>query len=92
MKVYLSAHCATILSGPSCTIYYVVTFVIGGSGDIDHESRDITNFYTVEDVVEQLGFGWYQLGITLFSGSLWVSVMCNIFGNVMHHVFIKLIV
>ena len=29
--------------------------------------------YTVEDVVERMGFGWYQLGITLFSGSLWVS-------------------
>ncbi|XP_065902879.1 synaptic vesicle 2-related protein-like isoform X2 [Dysidea avara] len=43
-----------------------------GDGDADDESRDTTDFYTVEDVVEQLGFGWYQLGITLFSGSLWV--------------------
>ena len=40
------------------------------------ESHDATvhDVFTVEDVVERMGFGWYQLGITLFSGSLWVSV------------------
>ena len=39
------------------------------------KSRDtgITDVYTVEDMVERMGFGWYQLAITLFSGSLWVS-------------------
>ena len=39
------------------------------------ESHDAGDLFTVEDVVEQMGFGWYQLGISLFSGSLWVSIL-----------------
>ena len=39
------------------------------------ESHDAGDLFTVEDVVEQMGFGWYQLGISLFSGSLWVCVL-----------------
>ena len=34
-----------------------------------------SDVFTVEDVVEKMGFGWYQLGITLFSGSLWVRLV-----------------
>ena len=47
-----------------------------GKDDTLVESRDtpVQNVYTVEDVVEKMGFGWYQLGITLFSGSLWVGL------------------
>ena len=46
-----------------------------GNDDTPVESRDaaVQDVYTVEDVVERMGFGWYQLGITLFSGSLGVS-------------------
>ena len=57
--------------------FFVLCFHVG-DGDADDESRDTTDFYTVEDVVEQLGFGWYQLGITLFSGSLWVSIYSSV--------------
>ena len=30
--------------------------------------------YTVEDAIEKLGFGFFQVLVTLFSGLLWVSV------------------
>ena len=35
-------------------------------------SEDLT--YTVEEAVEKLGFGPFQLIVTVFSGLLWVSV------------------
>ena len=52
-----------------------------GNDDTSVESRDaaVQEVYTVEDVVEKMGFGWYQLGITLFSGSLWVSKFTDLF-------------
>lgn len=30
--------------------------------------------YTVEDAVEKLGFGTFQIVVTIFSGLIWVSV------------------
>ena len=30
--------------------------------------------YTVEDVVEGIGFGWFQFAITIFAGATWVSM------------------
>jgi len=59
----------------SSIVCRVISLCAAIGGDINLVSRDTTNFFTVEDVVEKLGFGWYQLGITLFSGSLWVSVI-----------------
>ena len=42
----------------------------------------IDSTYTVEEAVEKLGFGSFQLLVTVFSGLLWVSregpsVICN---------------
>jgi len=28
--------------------------------------------YTVEDVVEGIGFGWFQFAVTMFAGATWV--------------------
>ena len=28
--------------------------------------------YTVEEVVDKLGFGWFQFGVTMFAGATWV--------------------
>ena len=33
--------------------------------------------YTVEDAIEKLGFGFFQVLVTLFSGLLWVSTFCE---------------
>ena len=52
--------------------------------DVPVESCEagVADVYTVEDMVERMGFGWYQLAITLFSGSLWVS-KCIVHGKIL---------
>ena len=38
-------------------------------GSLDYENQT----YTVEEAVEKLGFGTFQIIVTVFSGLLWVS-------------------
>ena len=33
--------------------------------------------FTVEDVVEGVGFGWFQFAITMFAGATWVRRSCD---------------
>ena len=43
--------------------------------------------YTVEDVVEGIGFGWFQCAITIFAGATWVSYVSCVFAvKLCHHV------
>ena len=41
--------------------------------------------YTVEEAIEKLGFGFFQVLVTLFSGLLWVRYM---YINVHVHVYV----
>ena len=34
---------------------------------------DTLEVYTVEEVVDRLGFGLFQLGVTMFAGAFWVQ-------------------
>lgn len=37
--------------------------------------------YTVEDVVDKLGFGLFQLGVTMFAGAIWVRHVYSVSKN-----------
>ena len=65
-------------------------YYVAATDDAPVESHDtaVQDLYTVEDVVERMGFGWYQLGITLFSGSLWVSKVTVLFAYINHKRYI----
>jgi len=34
--------------------------------------------YTVEEVVEGIGFGWFQFAITMFAGATWVRKLLDL--------------
>ena len=70
-----TCSCAYI-SGADTTVFVVVCTVLlytllPYTCPFNHCS--IGSTYTVEEAVEKLGFGSFQLLVTVFSGLLWVS-------------------
>ena len=47
--------------------------------------------YTVEDAIEHIGFGPFQIVVTLFTGMIWVSQSVN-FKEILHSLAIHLFV
>ena len=40
--------------------------------------RKVLDVYTVEDAVERIGFGPFQVVVTIFTGMIWVSQMMEL--------------
>ena len=38
-------------------------------------TADIPDVYTVEDAVDKMGFGLFQILLSMFAGSIWVSLV-----------------
>ena len=43
-----------------------------------HTHATAEQVYTVEEAIEKLGFGFFQVLVTVFSGLLWVSLLLRI--------------
>ena len=40
---------------------------------------DLSNVYTVEEAVQEIGFGVFQVLLTLFSGAIWVIILTCVY-------------
>ena len=37
---------------------------------------DVSDIYTVEEAVDKLGFGAFQVFMSIFAGTIWVTYVC----------------